>query len=663
MDEHCIPDDPGEVRITDLLTKEQVVEGGRAFRLSKQTFGGIFIFDGPSIRLADEVYGESAPEYPEEMIALIAKLRDTGQEQMEFTSDGQLMLGHPIWLHYEGKQYAKGCFAGVPPKLNSPERESNRQVAKFVADMYSERISGAFAVHVARRDCRALEQELKQGSKLAGVIDNLGAEVLLIDRDMRVVWHNAILAERRGVADMVGGFCHEVFYGLDTVCDDCLVKRTFETGRPQVGRLRKEFPRVGMQYLSVTTSPVIDQAGQVNQVLELIHDITPAYLAESELERYKRLVNNSEDFMMICDSSGDILATNRRMNEGLGYGEGELIGKPCSTLFVVDQGARANSAVDMSRLVGMAMETIHLARKDGGEIPTQLMVVYDREHAVYEAIFRDISERLRMEEELRERSEELQAQNQKVLAAAEERNRFFRSVSHELRTPLTSIIGFAEILLEDTDEPLTDRQQMKLKRVVVNSHKLLGMVNDLLDLSKIEAGRMEIHWGQVEIGEFLEHLVSNMMPLAAGKQLNVKLDVQSKLFGIITDEQRLSHIMVNLISNAIKFTTKGTITVSASESDSSLSISVQDTGVGIPKEELELVFKEFYRGRGKRASEQGTGLGLTIAQRLALLLGGEITIRSTVGEGSTFTLRLPLAPGAHLDPDEKHSEVVAAGNG
>jgi signal transduction histidine kinase len=253
-----------------------------------------------------------------------------------------------------------------------------------------------------------------------------------------------------------------------------------------------------------------------------------------------------------------------------------------------------------------------------------------------------------MEEELRKRSEELQEQNERVLAAIDERNHFYRSVSHELRTPLTSIIGFAELLLEDSDEPLTQRQELKLKRVISNSHKLLGMVNDLLDLSRVEAGRMDVRWDTIKLDEFLRQIVNNLSPLAVGKMLKLNVDVPPDMPPLTTDEQKLGQIVVNLVSNAIKFTPEGRVDVSARLIGNAMQVDVRDTGTGIAADEIGHVFKEFYRGRKQGPGEYGSGLGLAIAKRLTSVLGGTLTVESELEKGSVFTLTLPVAPCAEV---------------
>jgi PAS domain S-box-containing protein len=522
-------------------------------------------------------------------------------------------------------------------------------VLKAIGDMFSDRMSAAYLSRLAARDYEIVERRLKIAeSPITSVIDGVATAFVLVDEQMILRWHNAALTKRTGIADMTGQICHKVVFGQDSVCSGCLVKQTFQTGQQQVGNISIQTEKWGVRHFLVTTAPVHDESGIVKFVLELAYDVTDAQRTESELARYKRLVDNSDDLMVVCDCDFEILACNRRLIDQCGYTEKELVGRPVLDLIIPEEHDELLFASGTLRETGMAMGIVRLARKDGSSISTQVFATYDRDTGVYEVVFKDISERLRLEQEIRARSDELEAQNTKVLAAVEERNRFFRNVSHELRTPLTSIIGFAELLLEDTEEPLSERQKTQLSRVVGNSHKLLGMVNDLLDLSRLDAGGMRMEWANIDLAEFLQQVVNNMMPLAKGKNVSVTVFAPKDLPLVMTDEQKLGQIVVNLLSNAIKFTPQGSVSLTVSKNEKSLLISVSDTGIGIPENEFDEIFKEFSRGSGAEPKNVGTGLGLAIARRLAAALGGEISVTSKAGEGSKFTLELPLTPGKVL---------------
>lgn len=364
--------------------------------------------------------------------------------------------------------------------------------------------------------------------------------------------------------------------------------------------------------------------------------------AESQVARYKRFVDMSDDFMMVCDDRGAVVAANHKVISELGYAREDMIGRNSATLYPEPEAEKARAAAHRARATGMTIESIHLLRSDGSLVPTQVFVAFDTDRRLYELVFRDLSKRLRMEKEIRERSEELQAQYEKTRAAMEERDRFFRSVSHELRTPLTSVIGFAELVLEDTADPLNDEQRLALERIAGNAHKLLALVNDLLDLSKLEAHGMHLDLTRVRLDELLEQIAHNMMPLVTDKSISLSVEVSPDVPVMTTDEQKLGQIMVNLVANAIKFTRQGSISMIATRNGGTVSIAVKDTGVGIPSEEIDELFKEFRQGTRNGRGQRGTGLGLSIARRLALFLGGNITVESEVDVGSTFTVELPI---------------------
>lgn len=242
-----------------------------------------------------------------------------------------------------------------------------------------------------------------------------------------------------------------------------------------------------------------------------------------------------------------------------------------------------------------------------------------------------------------QRTEELELQNKTILAMAEERNRFYRHVSHEVRTPLTSVIGFAEILMEDDDEPLNQWQKKQMKKVVDGAYRLLKMINDLLDISKIESERMEVNYRSIKLDVVTRQVVDNLKPLIQSKCLDIKMNISSNLPVIVTDEQKLIQIIVNLLSNAIKYTTSGTVCIGAVVNCESVSIYVEDTGIGVPEGELDNIFKEFYRVHNGPL-QQGSGLGLSIVKKLVDLLGGHIMVQSKQGVGSTFTVTIPSHP-------------------
>ena len=259
-------------------------------------------------------------------------------------------------------------------------------------------------------------------------------------------------------------------------------------------------------------------------------------------------------------------------------------------------------------------------------------------------------------EELGATNEELTVLNEELARATAAKSDFLASMSHELRTPLNSIIGFTGLLMNGMTGELTDEQHRQLAIVNNAGRHLLALVNDVLDLAKIEAGRVEIHERKVDMGRPVGEAVTIIGPLAEQARLTLEVSGIDALGPVTTDEEKVRQILLNLLSNAVKFTHEGGITIRGeSVPDGSVAISVTDTGSGIPEQHLETVFEEFAQlpALDGRAKPAGTGLGLAISRRFARMLGGDLTVTSTVGVGSVFTLELPRGGvGAGADTDE-----------
>jgi signal transduction histidine kinase/CheY-like chemotaxis protein len=229
---------------------------------------------------------------------------------------------------------------------------------------------------------------------------------------------------------------------------------------------------------------------------------------------------------------------------------------------------------------------------------------------------------------------------------------FLANMSHELRTPLNAIIGFTELVMTSLQAHLDDRSAKNLDIVLRNAEHLLAMVNDILDLAKVEAGRTVAYAEPIDLQSLLSSIVLYTEPLARKKGISISFKLEAEKISIVTDEMKLRQIISNLVSNAVKFTQAGEVVIEAvSKGPDRFAITVRDTGVGIAPEHKRLIFEDFRQVDSSTTRPVGgTGLGLPIASRLAVLLGGEITIESELGKGSTFTVELPRAlPGYVVD--------------
>jgi PAS domain S-box-containing protein len=391
--------------------------------------------------------------------------------------------------------------------------------------------------------------------------------------------------------------------------------------------------------------------------LVLIRDITERKIGRQALEdserRYRLLAENLSDVIWTVDMNLRFTYVSPSISKLRGYTAEEVMTQKALDIFTPKSLEVINSAVseelaqeysdDPYRSRTVELEVYH---RDGHTIWTEVKASFLRDDQGLPVgilgVTRDISERKRVEDDLRQRAEKLEAQHRKLQATTEQKSTFFAGMSHELRTPMTSIIGFTELLLEDIEDPVSRGQRELLLKVSQNSHRLLGMINDLLDLSRMESGRMPISIDEVELARLISQIVANIGPLARDKNLEFLTPGKLSLPSVYTDEAKLSQILINLVSNAIKFTQFGKIEVSAEVADGKACISVSDTGIGIAKKDLRYIFDEFHRvseiGQKKMP---GTGLGLAITKRLCKLLGGKISVTSEVGVGSTFTVVLP----------------------
>jgi signal transduction histidine kinase len=235
---------------------------------------------------------------------------------------------------------------------------------------------------------------------------------------------------------------------------------------------------------------------------------------------------------------------------------------------------------------------------------------------------------------------EIQDKSRQLEIASRHKSEFLANMSHELRTPLNAIIGFTRIVMRRSKEALEAQQYENLEKIQTSSQHLLALINAVLDLSKVEAGRIEILPAETALAPVLEQCLRTVEPLA---RVALVREFDGALPPMYVDEEKLRQIVINLLSNAAKFTERGAIRLRAEAAEGSVAISVADTGIGIPPDKLEMIFREFEQvDSSSTRARGGTGLGLAIARRLARLMGGEVGVRSALGAGSTFTLTLPL---------------------
>ena len=241
---------------------------------------------------------------------------------------------------------------------------------------------------------------------------------------------------------------------------------------------------------------------------------------------------------------------------------------------------------------------------------------------------------------------EIEDKSRQIEAANRHKSEFLANMSHELRTPLTAIIGFSEVLSEKVFGELNDKQSEYMDDIVSSGRHLLSLINDILDLSKVEAGRMELDLTRFDMPTAIDNALILMKERATRHGITLRHTVDERLGEVLGDERKFKQILLNLLSNAVKFTAEGGyIDVDAALTNGAVEVSVSDTGIGIAPENQEAIFEEFRQvGTDFSKKREGTGLGLTLTRKFVELHGGKIWVESAVGKGSTFTFTLPLQP-------------------
>jgi signal transduction histidine kinase len=241
--------------------------------------------------------------------------------------------------------------------------------------------------------------------------------------------------------------------------------------------------------------------------------------------------------------------------------------------------------------------------------------------------------------------DEIQDKNRQLAEASQNKSQFLSSMSHELRTPLNAIIGLADMMVTNAARFGTEKAQEPLRRVHNAGTHLLGLVNQVLDLSKIEAGKLELAPESVALAPLIDEVIGTAQQLASQNQNRLVVEVEQNLGTLTVDPMRLRQILLNLLSNACKFTKQGDVTLRARrilDRDDTIELAVADTGIGMTPEQLGRLFEEFSQADASTAKKYGgTGLGLAITRKLARMMGGDVTVASEAAEGSVFTVRLP----------------------
>jgi len=366
-------------------------------------------------------------------------------------------------------------------------------------------------------------------------------------------------------------------------------------------------------------------------------------LRESE-EKYRNLVNEINDGIFIINSKGSFTFVNKAVAEIHGFASpDELVGRTFMEFVIPEMrdeiAKKFRRNVKIGKLAGEV--EVSIIRKDGSIAFLQLRpvpIIKQDRVAGFMGVVRDITEHKRTEQELTEKTKELER-------ATQAKSDFLSHMSHELRTPLNIIIGFSELMTDEAMGKINDKQRQCLSDILDSSQHLLNLTNDVLDLSKIESGKMELKLGNIALSKIIEPLTRTMMPILTPRKQSLDVEIENDLPPVHADKAKLKQVFLNLLSNATWFSPDGgKLKIEAVRKGDWCQVSMIDNGTGIKKEDQERIFEPFCQLDNPLTREKGgTGLGLTLVKQIVERHGGQIRVESEYGKGSQFIFTLPLA--------------------
>jgi len=482
--------------------------------------------------------------------------------------------------------------------------------------------------------------------------------IFALDPDGYILSWNAGAQRFKGyTADEAIGKHFSIFYPREKIEEgfpEFELKEAARVGRfeDEDWRIRKDGTRF---WANVVITALRDAAGHLVGFGKVTRDLTERRLAEEALreseERFRLLVQGVRDYaIFMLDPTGHITTWNTGAQRIKCYTSEEIIGKHFSIFYTPEdlESGKPARELEIATKTGVYEEEGWRLRKDGTRFWANVVITAlykpDGSLAGFAKVTRDLTERRAAQERAIETA--------RKAAASDEANRtksqFLAAMSHELRTPLNAIGGYTDLLTMGVRGPVSEEQLEDLQRIKRSQQHLLGIINDILNFSRVEAGQITYDYSTVPMSAVIETVGQMIEPQAAAKGLDLAVHECPEAVAAWADKAKVEQILINLLSNAVKFTEQGKVTLECDWHDSHrVSIAVSDTGVGIPPDHLEKIFEPFVQvGRSLTQSQEGTGLGLAISRDLARGMGGDVFATSEHQKGSRFTLILPRTPSA-----------------
>lgn len=397
-----------------------------------------------------------------------------------------------------------------------------------------------------------------------------------------------------------------------------------------------------LQWQSANIAPIFGENEKITHFVSIQEDITEKKRAAEELQKLSRAIEQSPVSVVITDPEGIIEYVNPEFCNLTGYSQEEAIGQNPRILSSGEHSPDFFKDMWETLLSGRTW-TGELANKmKNGEIyweSANISPVLDTQGEIthYVAVKEDITQSKLLKEELIKAKEEAENAN-------EAKSVFLASMSHELRTPMNSILGFSQLLDSDVNEPLSTEQKNHLKKIIRSGKHLLQLINEVLDLSRIESGELDLSFEPVNLCSVVLESIELVTPLAKSHNIKIIPDEPDEDFYITADISRFQQVILNLLSNAIKYNNpEGQVRLSCEKIDSHIRLTIADTGPGIKRDKIERLFEPFDRLGAETSSIEGTGIGLTITKRIVELMNGKIDLESEIGKGTRFFVDFPLA--------------------
>lgn len=356
-------------------------------------------------------------------------------------------------------------------------------------------------------------------------------------------------------------------------------------------------------------------------------------------DRYETIVRNMGDAVMVTNGDGIITYLSPSCSRVLGYSPEELVGK--QPWIIHSDDITAVKDIYFRALKGEEVNDFEyrVITKNGETkwINHSFSLKKENGAPIVISTIKDVTVRKQLDKQLQQKNRQLEE-------ASQAKSDFLASMAHELHTPLNAIIGFSELLRDGVSGDVNEEQQQCCEEIMNGGYNLLELINDVLDVAKVEAGRIVIKTKKISIADVIREAAQSMRPLLEKKNLNLEMNFPEVLPMVYADSNRLRQVILNLLSNAIKFTPEGgSITVTASNTDTACQVNVTDTGIGIRENDKKKIFEPFIQAEtlSEHQKDAGTGLGLKLSQQFIELMGGQISVKSQLHKGSTFYFTLP----------------------